>query len=135
MSSEIFNINENEPIANINVTPFVDIILVVLIIFMVTTPMIVKPSLEVQLPKAVSSYDSHPSPLTITLNQEGQIDLNGQAITQEQLPQRVRAISQSNPELQAVISADKDVAHGHVITIIDIVRNAGINKFAITTSQ
>ena len=135
MSGQIFTTDENEPIANINVTPFVDIILVVLIIFMVTTPMIVKPSLEVQLPKAVSSYDSHPFPLTITLNQEGQIDLNGQTITQEQLPQRVRAMSQSNPELQAVISADKDVAHGHVITIIDIVRNAGISKFAITTSQ
>ena len=135
MSSELLSTNENEPIANINVTPFVDIILVVLIIFMVTTPMIVQPSLEVQLPKAVSSYDSHPSPLTITLNQEGQIDLNGEILTQDQLPQRVRAMSQTNPELQAVISADKDVAHGHVITIIDIVKNAGVRKFAITTSQ
>ena len=135
MSSELLSTNENEPIANINVTPFVDIILVVLIIFMVTTPMIVQPSLEVQLPKAVSSYDSHPSPLTITLNQEGQIDLNGEILTQDQLPQRVRAMSQTNPELQAVIAADKDLAHGHVITIIDIVKNAGVRKFAITTSQ
>ena len=132
MSSNISTQN-NEPISHINVTPFVDIILVVLIIFMVTTPMMMQSSLEVQLPKAVSANQAPLPPLNITLNPNGQMDLNGQVVTQEQLHERVREMSQANPRLQAVIAADKDVLHGQVIVVIDIVKNAGVNKFAITT--
>ena len=99
MNSNISTQN-NEPISNINVTPFVDIVLVVLIIFMVTTPMMMQPSLEVQLPKAVSANQAPPSLLNITLNPDGQIDFNGQIVTQDQLQEHVRTMSQENPHLQ-----------------------------------
>ena len=123
--------DDNEPIANINVTPFVDIILVVLIIFMVTTPMLVRSSLEVQLPQAASGMESTPSPIHVTLDQYGQIDLNGQRVTQEQLQNEVLAITQTNPNTQAIISADENTPHGTVIAIIDAVKTAGVSQLAI----
>ncbi len=127
--------DENEPIAAINVTPFVDIVLVVLIIFMVTTPVLVKSYLEVQLPKAASVSQSPPSPLNITLSQDGQIDLNGQEVTKEELQSKVRVMIQENPNTQAIISADRDMPHGDVIAIIDTIKRVGINKFAIATTK
>ena len=127
--------NEDEPISNINVTPFVDVVLVILIIFMVTAPMIVKSSLEVQLPKAASGIQSSPSPLTVTLDRDGQIDINGQRISKSQLQDEVSLIIQNNPNTQAIISADKDISHGEVIAIIDIIKTAGISKFAIATAE
>ena len=127
--------DENEPISTINVTPFVDIVLVVLIIFMVTTPALVKSYLEVQLPTAASGVQSPPSPLNITLDQNGQIDLNGQEVTREELQNKIRAIVQENPNTQAIISADRDMPHGDVIAIIDIIKTIGINKFAIATTK
>ena len=63
--------NNDEPIAEINIVPFVDIILVVLIIFMVTTPFIMKPSINIHLPKAASGSDTTPSQLTITIGSGG----------------------------------------------------------------
>ena len=127
--------DENEPIATINVTPFVDVVLVILIIFMVTAPMLVKSSLEVQLPKATSSVQSSPSPLTVTLDQNGQIDLNGQRISKNQLQDKVNLIIQNDPNVQAIISADKDISHGQVIAIIDVIKTAGVSKFAIATTE
>ena len=127
--------DENEPIAAINVTPFVDIVLVVLIIFMVTTPALVKSYLEVQLPKAASGSQSPPSPLNITLSQDGQIGLNGQEVTREELQNRVKVMIQENPNIQAIISADRDMPHGDVIAIIDTIKRVGINKFAIATTK
>lgn len=127
--------NEDEPISTINVTPFVDVVLVILIIFMVTAPMIVKSSLEVQLPKAASGIQSSPSPLTVTLDQDGQIDINGQRISRNQLQDEVSLIIQDNPNTQAIISADKDISHGEVIAVIDIIKTAGVSKFAIATTE
>ena len=127
--------DENEPIATINVTPFVDIVLVVLIIFMVTTPALVKSYLEVQLPKAASGSQSPPSPLNITLDKNGQIDLNGQEVTKEELQNKIKVIIQENPNTQAIISADRDMPHGDVIAIIDVIKTIGINKFAIATTK
>ena len=76
MASKISGDND-EPISEINIVPFVDIILVVLIIFMVTTPFIMKPSINVNLPKAGSGEDTTPSELTITIATDGRLLLNG----------------------------------------------------------
>ena len=125
----------DEPIASINVTPFVDIILVVLIIFMVTTPIIMKPSINVNLPKAASGEDTTPSKLNITITAEGQVMLNGETSDETNLETFVKDIVSKNPNAQALIAADKDVPHGKVITIIDIVKSAGITKFAISIEK
>ncbi len=127
--------DEDAPIAEINIVPFVDIILVVLIIFMVTTPFIIKPSININLPKAASGADTAPSQLNIAIGSGGETLLNGKPTNDEALSAFAKTSLSENPQVQAVISADKEVAHGRVITVIDIVKSAGISKFAISIDK
>ncbi len=127
--------DSDDPIAEINIVPFVDIILVILIIFMVTTPLIMKPSINVNLPKASSGDDSTPSKLSVTLNPTGETFLNGNPSNLEEIQTYASTISKENPDIQAIISADKDVSHGKVVEVIDAVKTGGVKKFAITIDQ
>lgn len=125
------NGDRNGTIVEINVVPLVDIVLVILIIFMVSAPIFIKPSINVNLPQAASGKETKPSSLTITLNSEGGIDINGEVINKDGLAERVTKLVAENPEVHAVISADKTVAHGNVIEILDILQTKGVKKFAI----
>lgn len=129
------NSDNNEAIADINVVPLVDIILVVLIIFMVTAPMFMKPTINVNLPKAASGDQTAPSKLNIALTADGRINLNGSFVTEEDV--RVKATDEvgKNADVQAIISADKDVPHGKVVGLLDIVKGAGVKKFAISIDK
>lgn len=130
------NIHEDdEPIAAINIVPFVDIILVVLIIFMVTTPLIMKPSINVNLPKSASGDKTEASKLSISIAKDGSIKLNGQPTTTTELSQYAKNILTKTPDVQAIIAADKDISHGDVVTIIDTIKSAGVKKFAITIDK
>ncbi len=126
---------ENEAIAEINVVPLVDIILVVLIIFMVTAPMFMKPSINVNLPKAASGDKTAPSKLNISLTADGKINLNGQFVDAEVVKSKALEELSKNPDVQAIISADKDVPHGQVVGILDVVKTAGVKKFAISIEK
>ena len=127
--------DNDEPIADINVVPLVDIILVVLIIFMVTAPMIMKPSINVNLPKAASGDKTTASQLNITITADGRLSLNGSATTEDTIRQKAMDEVKKNPDIQAVIAADKDVPHGRVVGIIDVVKGAGVKKFAISIDK
>lgn len=126
---------QDDAISEINVVPLVDIILVVLIIFMVTAPMIMKPSISVNLPKAASGDSTQPSKLSISLSKDGQIVLNGAIATDEELKAKAESEIATNAEVQAVISADRDLAHGRVVQVLDIVKMAGVKKFAISIEK
>ncbi|OQW49938.1 MAG: biopolymer transporter ExbD [Proteobacteria bacterium SG_bin7] len=121
--------------SDINVTPFVDIILVVLIIFMVTTPIIMKPSINVNLPKAASGEQTNPTQLSITITAVGQIVVNGTVVTEGDVGNLAKELIAKNPDVQALISADKDVPHGKVIGVIDAVKSAGVTRFAISIEK
>lgn len=125
----------DEAIAEINIVPFVDIILVVLIIFMVTTPLIMKPSINVNLPKAGSGDDTTPSELSIGITADGGLSLNGNPSTEEAITAYAKDLAVKKPDVQAIISADKDVPHGRVVTAIDAVKSGGVKKFAITIDK
>lgn len=127
--------DNDTPIAEINIVPFVDIILVVLIIFMVTTPFIMKPSINVNLPKAASGSETPPSQLNITIASDGEALLNGKPATDEEIGEAAAEAATNSPETQAIISADRDVPHGRVVGVIDAVKTAGIKKFAITIDK
>ncbi|WP_374001192.1 ExbD/TolR family protein [Bdellovibrio bacteriovorus] len=129
------NSDNNEAIADINVVPLVDIILVVLIIFMVTAPMFMKPTINVNLPKAASGDQTAPSKLNIALTADGRINLNGSFVSEEDV--RLKATDEvgKNADVQAIISADKDVPHGKVVGLLDIVKGAGVKKFAISIDK
>ena len=125
----------NEEIADINVVPLVDIILVVLIIFMVTAPMFMKPTINVNLPKAASGDKTAPSKLNIALTSDGKINLNGSFVDENAVREKSQEEVGKNPDVQAIISADKDVPHGKVIGLLDIVKTAGVKKFAISIEK
>lgn len=127
--------SEEESIAEINVVPLVDIILVVLIIFMVTAPMFIKPTINVNLPKAASGDQTAPSKLNIALTADGKINLNGVFVNEEEVKNKATEELAKNPEVQAIISADKDVPHGQVVGLLDIVKTAGVKKFAISIEK
>lgn len=127
--------DEDQPISEINIVPFVDIILVVLIIFMVTTPFIMKPSINVNLPKAGSGEDTTPSELTISITVDGKVALNGKASDEAAITAYSKELAEKKPDVQAIISADKDVTHGRVVSIIDAVKSGGVKKFAITIDK
>ncbi|MBK7844942.1 MAG: biopolymer transporter ExbD [Bdellovibrionales bacterium] len=127
--------DEDGTISEINIVPFVDITLVVLIIFMVTTPLIMKPSININLPKAASGSDSTPSQLTITMTNDGKTFLNGRVVVNEEISIYSSNISKTEPDIQAIISADRDVSHGQVVAMIDLIKEAGVKKFAITIDK
>lgn len=127
--------DHDDSISDINVIPLVDIILVVLIIFMVTAPMIMKPSINVNLPKAVSGDASTPSQLSISIAQGGVLNLNGNKATEDDISAKAQQEVGKNAEIQAIIAADKDVPHGTVVHIIDVVKSAGVKKFAISIEK
>ncbi len=127
--------DDDGPLSEINVVPLVDIILVVLIIFMVTAPMFMKPSINVNLPKAASGDQTQPGQLNISITSDGRLNLNGSFASEEVVGQKAKELFDANPEVQAVISADKDVAHGRVVGVMDIVKSAGVKKFAISIDK
>ncbi len=127
--------NNEEPISDINIVPFVDIILVVLIIFMVTAPVLLKPSINVNLPKSGSGDNTSPSELSVSITAAGQVSLNGKPTDETALNTYSKGLAAKNPDVQAIISADKDVTHGRVIAIIDAIKSAGVRKFAITIDK
>lgn len=127
--------DNGDAIADINVVPLVDIILVVLIIFMVTAPMFMKPSINVNLPKAVSGDKTAASKLSISMSADGRNFLNGAEATEDQVKVKAEEEMQKNPEVQAIISADKEVPHGRVVGMMDIIKAVGVKKFAISIEK
>src|SRR6478672_10381732 len=112
-------------IVDINVTPLVDITLVLLIIFMVTASYIVSPAIKVDLPKAASGTEQTKTTLSLTLAKDGGLFLNGQRSNDQAVVQFITTELPRNPELQAIIAADRAVSHGDVVHIIDMVKRAG----------
>lgn len=127
--------SDEEIMSDINVVPLVDVILVVLIIFMVTAPMIMKPSINVNLPKAGAGDPTVPSKLNITIGANGKLSLDGKPVEDEQIKTAATEELKKNPDIQAVISADKDVTHGRVVSVLDIVKAVGVKKFAISIDK
>lgn len=123
--------DDGRMITDINVTPLVDITLVLLIIFMVTTTYIVNPSIKVELPRAATGDEQAKTELALTLDREGRLFVNGEATSEAQAEARIATLLPRDPEVQAIIAADRVVPHGRVVEIIDLVRRAGVRRFAI----
>jgi len=118
-------------ISDINVTPLVDIMLVLLIIFMLTANLIAKQAIEVELPRASQSTSLNPTTLAVTLTREGALFLDGRPITADGLRKEVAAAVARDPKTQAVISGDRAVSHGRVVWVLDVIKSLGVATFAI----
>ena len=122
---------DSEMITDINVTPLVDIMLVLLIIFMLTANLIVAPSIKIELPKAATGEGTAPSTIALTLTKEGQLYLNGKASSEDEVRAMVPAALQKDPKLQAIVAADGTVSYAAVVHMIDLVRQLGIENYAL----
>jgi biopolymer transport protein ExbD len=127
----------DEVISDINVTPLVDIMLCLLVIFMVTTSYVVADSLKVDLPEASTGDATEPSVvmLTFTVDKDSgarQLYLNGEKADEAALRAHIQKVkAEGKTDVQAVIAADKAASHGEVIRLIDVVKQEGIIKFAL----
>jgi biopolymer transport protein ExbD len=127
--------DDDEGINAINVTPLVDIMLVLLVIFMVASVYIVKESIELELPKAASATDTPETTLSIVMDKDRKLYLNGDAIEEAALAKFVEDQAKKDPTTQAMIGADHRVFHGDVIRLIDLVRSNGLEKFALNVKR
>jgi len=119
----------------INVTPFVDVVLVLLVIFMVTAPLINKNVFDITLPKASTGEQKIVKNISIAVTKKGQMLLDGQLITSDALLQSAKQAFANDPEIQALISADGDARQADVVKAIDVVRTAGIQHFAFQVEK
>ena len=127
--------NEDEAIAAINIVPLVDVILVVLIIFMVTAPLVLKPVIDINLPKSSSGSEAPPAPLNVAIGKDGAIVVNGQPGTPESLSAVAAKVASENPETAAILQADKTVTLETLTTVIDLIKTAGVKKVAFSIEK
>ena len=128
-------LDDDDGINEINVTPLVDVMLVLLVIFLVASVYIVKDAIEVELPKAAKTSDVVETTLSIVVDQNGSLYLNGNPTNEATIASACQAAAKTNPNAQAIIAADNDVKHGNVIKIIDLVRTNGLARFAINVKR
>src|SRR5688572_28998413 len=127
--------DDDDGINEINVTPLVDVMLVLLVIFLVASIYIVKDAIEVDLPKAASAGETLDTTLAIVIDREGRLYLNGRPTPDELIGQACKLASEKDANTQAMIAADQNVKHGDVIRVIDLVRSNGLTRFAINVKQ
>lgn len=121
-------------IAEINVTPFVDVMLVLLIVFMVTAPMLTS-GVAVDLPQAQANpiQDEDNKPLEVTLKDDGSIFVGETKVEEERLPIMLQTITESNPDRRIYVRADQSLDYGRVMTILGSLNRAGLQKVALIT--
>ena len=127
--------DNDDEITGINVTPLVDIVLVLLIIFMVTANFIVRETVEVDLPRAANGGETVQGLLNVVIDKEGKLFLDGSELGEEELSRRVTEAVAKDKDTRAIISADQSLPYGRVMHLIDVVKGQGIAKFALNIQK
>ncbi len=123
------------PMADINVTPLVDVMLVLLIVFMITAPMITS-AVNVNLPQASAKAASNDAkPITITVNAQDQIYLQNSQVQLTGLVATLQQISQNNPDQRIFVRGDKDVSYGDMLQVMATITQGGFTKVALLAQQ
>ncbi|MGE0108943.1 MAG: protein TolR [Bdellovibrionales bacterium] len=124
------------PVADINVTPLVDVMLVLLIVFMVTAPLLTV-SVPVDLPKTKASQSSpakqEEEPLIISLNSKGNIYIQETQTSPHNLVKKLKALTKANADARVFVRGDKNISYGKVMEIMGIINAAGYRKVALVT--
>ena len=124
---------ERRPMADINVTPLVDVVLVLLIIFMVAAPML-QMGIDVNLPKVTAkSVDITEEKLVLTINNDRQIFLNKTLLSLPELKPKLEAIFQDRIDREVYMRSDKDVPYGFVVEVMSEIRKAGVDRLGMVT--
>lgn len=118
-----------------DMTPLIDCVFLLLIFFMITTVFTAQPGLRVDLPKAAESDLPPEKDLNIVIAKTGEMELNGEAVTLDMLPTRLREAKELYRSKVLIIKADKKCMHGLVVTVMDLAKGVGIDELAIATEK
>ncbi len=123
-------------VSEINITPFTDVILVLLVIFMVTTPLMSQATLKVKLPEAKSALpldNGNQTKAYVTINNEGLLFLDGKIVTRQELKEKLGQIQKKNSEIGVVLRADRSARFKDVVEVLDSLNELAIAKLDIET--
>lgn len=126
---------EEQGFSEINITPFTDVILVLLIIFMITSPFLISGAFQVKLPKAASADSAVSKGVEVYLTEQNDIVIDGKKITQEELIPNIKAAFVKEQTTDVVVKADKNVIHGNFIHLLDLLKTSGAQKILIATTK
>jgi biopolymer transport protein ExbD len=126
--------SDHAAMSEINVTPLVDVMLVLLVIFIVTAPLLIQ-AVPVELPKTAATRPVAPlRNLPVSINRDGQVFLERQALAVDKLEEELRHLKRSSDDLNVLIQADRAVAFGTVARVMAAVQRAGISRLAFVTA-
>jgi biopolymer transport protein ExbD len=118
--------------AEINITPFTDVILVLLIIFMITTPLIMQSNIKVSLPEAASGKPlTNAMQINITVSEDNVVYLNNKLVTRKELRTQIRMMYKDNPNVEVILFSDKMVKFKNIVSILDDLNEIGIKNLNI----
>ncbi len=121
------------PMSDINMTPLIDVMLVLLVIFIITAPLMTS-SLKLDLPKTdAATPTAAPSFIAVSIDSSGKLFFGDDPLTREQLMQRVTAAAKGNPQLEVQLRADQKVPYGQVAELIGLVQKAGLTRIGFVT--
>lgn len=128
-----FNRSRKEPMSEINVTPFVDVMLVLLIIFMVTAPLLTA-GIKINLPESASVLKNEKNdPVTVSMNSKGEIYIQKKKISPDDLIKRLIALKGQNKDLKIYIKGDKNLNYGKIMDLMSFINKSGFKKVALVT--
>jgi biopolymer transport protein TolR len=123
----------SRPMGEINMTPLIDVMLVLLVIFMITAPLM-SSSLRLDLPKADGSRPNDGPPfISVAIDGEGQLFYGDDPVSAERFAEQIKAAAQGNPLLEVQLRADRRVPYGQVAELIGVVQNAGLSRIGFVT--
>ena len=126
---------DDDEIGNINITPMVDVILVLLVIFMVTANFLKKESININLPKVQAADPNVAQSVQVAITRDGKILLEGQSTTEEKLFANLQRDSKFRPNMRLTLSADENLSYGTITKLMGIIRKAGVTKIALSVKK
>ncbi len=122
--------SSEEMISGINITPLVDVVLVLLVVLMVTASYLASHAIPVDLPKGATG-EATSTVLGVSITRDGEMYLDGRRVDDREFREQVRGARQATSEVRAVIAADGSAAHRHVVHVIDLLRLERVTRFAL----
>ena len=130
-----FSTSDDDFVSGINVTPLVDVVLVLLVIFLMTAPAIYQSAIKVQLPKAKTAEEADKSSFNFTITKDGTVAWDKEKMDWDTLGKKLAAMGNKTADQTAMISADQDTPHGQVIRLMDALRQAGLVRFGLNVES
>lgn len=126
---------QSAPISGVNITPFTDVVLVLLIVFMVSAPGILSSVLHIQLPHASSTDRVKNRSRVIGIDSKGNLFLDGSAVSKEDLTETIKKSLEKEEGTGFTVNADSRTPHGLVVEVLDLLRSSGVQKISVGTVQ